>query len=101
MTPMEDDELIPLELYCTSTRVEVAFVESMVESGLVEVTVRQRRRYLPVDQLAQLDRLVRMHEDLDINEAGIEAIEHMLRRVEALQDEIRMLRNRLRRFEGS
>lgn len=95
---MDENELIPLELYCTSTHVEAAFIDAMVESGLVEVTVVHEQRYIPHGQLVRLDRLVRLHDDLGINEAGVEAIEHMLERISELQHEVWALRNRLRRF---
>jgi hypothetical protein len=42
--------------------------------------------------------MVRLHEDLGINVPGIEAIHHMLGRMEHLQEELVRLRNRLRRF---
>jgi len=37
-----------------------------------------------------------LYHDLEINIAGIEAITHLLERVEQLQEEMRVLRNRVR-----
>ena len=51
------------------------------------------------DELPALEKFVRWHYELAINHEGIEALSHMLQRVERLLDENRTLRNRLRRFE--
>ena len=97
---MEDNELIPLEFFCTTSHVEVALLDTLEESGLVKITVREEHRYLSVDELERVEKLVRLHEDLGINVEGLEAIDHMLGRMEALQEQMRNLRNRLRRYEA-
>jgi hypothetical protein len=43
--------------------------------------------------------MIRLHHELDINLAGIEAITHLLQRVENMHEEMRLLRNRLQRYE--
>lgn len=97
---MENDELIPVELFCTTSHVEIALLDTLEESGLVKITVQQQNRYIAVDELGRLEKLVRLHDDLGINVEGLEAIEHLLTRVETLQEEMRNLRNRLRRYEA-
>ena len=97
-TPMDNEELIPVELFCTTCQVEMTLIDSLEESGLVQITVVEQRRFIAYEQVGQLEKMVRLHEDLGINVPGIEAIHHMLERMEALQEELTHLRNRLRRF---
>ena len=97
---MKDKELIPVEFFCTTSHVEVSLLDTLEESGLVNITVREEHRYIAVDELGRVEKLVRLHDDLGINVEGLEAIEHMLQRVETLQEEMRNLRNRLRRYEA-
>lgn len=92
--------MIPVELFCTTSHVEIALLDTLEESGLVKITVRQQNRYIAVDELGRVEKLVRLHDDLGINVEGLEAIEHLLTRVETLQEEMRNLRNRLRRYEA-
>lgn len=99
MSSMENQELIPLELFCSTTHVEMALIDSLADSGLVEITVVEHRRFIAPSQLGRAEKLVRLHDDLGINVAGIEAIEHLLERLQALQDEMRQLHNRLQRYE--
>jgi chaperone modulatory protein CbpM len=44
--------------------------------------------------------MIRLHHDLEINIAGIEAISHLLDRVESLNEDIRMMRNKLQFYES-
>jgi len=86
--------------FCTLHHVEYAFVDSLSEAGLVELTLINETRYVPDEQLSKLEKMARLHTELDINLAGIEAISHLLQRVESIQEEMRLLRNRLHRYEG-
>jgi hypothetical protein len=95
---MDNGTLIPVELFCTTCHVETSLIDSLEESGLVQITVVQRRRFIAPEQMEQLEKMVRMHEDLGINVPGLEAIHHMLERIGSLQGELTQLRNRLRRF---
>lgn len=95
---MDNEELIPITLFCTTYRVDVTVIDSLEESGLIEITIREHQRFVAQAEVSRLERLLRLHEDLGINPEGIEAIEHLLERVEHLQEELQHMRNRLRRF---
>jgi chaperone modulatory protein CbpM len=72
-----------------------SFIMELEEDGLIEVRVIDEERYLPTSQLAELERYTHLYYDLSINIAGIDAIHHMLERIELLQQEVRSLRNEL------
>lgn len=95
---MENEELIPVEVFCTTCHVETTLIDSLEESGLVQITIRRERRYLAFEQLERVEKMVRLHQDLGINVEGIEAIDGLLERMEHLQAEMTRLRNRLRRY---
>ena len=96
---MNTDELIAIDLFCKHSDVEVQFVEAMQERGLIRIAVVEERRYISVEHLPRLEKLARMHYDLDIDLAGIEALSHMLERMQDLQKQIRGLQDRLGRYE--
>ena len=50
-------------------------------------------------KLSEIEKLVRLHYDLDINLEGIEAITYLLNRVKNMQAEIILLKNRLSIYE--
>jgi chaperone modulatory protein CbpM len=90
------DNLIATADICTYHEVEFTFIDSLGNAGLLEVRVVENVPYIPETQLQKLEKMIRMHQELEINIAGIEAITHLLERVEHMHEELRVLRNRLR-----
>jgi dephospho-CoA kinase len=96
---MSIEQLIPIERYCQLEEVDIAFVRALTERGLIQVVVHQEGPFIAADQLVRLEQLARMHFDLDINLEGIEAISHMLERLELMQQQLRSAQERLRLYE--
>ncbi|GGA97780.1 MULTISPECIES: chaperone modulator CbpM [Mucilaginibacter] len=95
---MKTAELIAANDFCVYHNVEYTFITSLHEAGLVEVTTINEIVFIPQTELQKLEKLVSLYE-LDINVAGIEAISHLLDRVEKLQEDMRYLKNRLSLYE--
>ena len=95
------EKLIPASDFCASHNIEVSFIRSLQETGLMEVTTIEETVYLQANQLQELERIVHLYFELDINLEGIETINHLLQRINCMQDEILSLRNRLRIYETS
>ncbi|MFS2187374.1 chaperone modulator CbpM [Mucilaginibacter sp. Mucisp84] len=95
---MKTAELIAANDFCVYHNVEYTFITSLHEAGLVEVTIINEIVFIPQTELQKLEKLVSLYE-LDINVAGIEAISHLLNRVEKLQEDMRYLKNRLSLYE--
>jgi len=96
---MAKEHLISTSEFCVYYNVEHTFITSLQEAGLVEITMVNETKYIPEEELQKLERMVHLHNDLEINIAGIEAITHLLERVELMQENMRSLQNRLRRYE--
>lgn len=93
------ENLIPASELCKKYDVEISFLYTLRDTGLIQLIKYEESECLPGDQLNDLERLLRMHYDLDINIEGIETINHLLERIRNLQDEIIRLKNRLRLYE--
>jgi len=91
---MTQKHLIATDDICMHHEVEYTFISALNEAGLVHVSVVDRASYIPESELRRLEKMIRMHRELEINLAGIEAISHLLDRVERLQEEMRVLKNR-------
>ena len=89
------ENLIAITTICTYHEVEYTFINSLGEAGLLQLQVVDQTPYIPESDLQKLEKMIRMHHELEINVAGIEAITHLLERVEQMQEEIRVLRNRV------
>lgn len=96
---MENGNLIPADEFCTRYNVELSFINELNDHGLIEITSIEERYFIPSDRLNDLEKFIRLHYDLDINMPGIEAIAHMLQRIQNMQQEMMTLKNRLRLYE--
>jgi hypothetical protein len=96
---MQTENLIAINEFCINHNIEFSFISSLQQTGLIEITTIEETRFIDTGQLNQLEKIVRLHYDLDINLEGIETITHMLQRINTMQDEIIMLRNKLRFYE--
>ncbi len=97
---MSTEHLIAVDVFATHQGLETTFVHALHDRGLIQITVVQEQYFLEPEQLSRIEQLARMHYDLDINLEGLEAICHMLDRMDAAQQEARVLRERLRVYEG-
>lgn len=96
---MENEELISANDFCTHHHIEVSFLQSLQDYGLVELQAVRQTTYLHPDQLSDVEKFMHLHFDLDINFEGMDVIQNMLQRMETMQYEMTALRNRLRLFE--
>ena len=96
---MTKEHLIATSDFCVYYNVERTFITSLQEAGLVQITVVNETPYIPETELQKLEKMIHLHHDLEINIAGIEAITHLLDRVEQMQANMLSLKNRLRLYE--
>jgi len=96
---MGTKHLITTADFCVYHRLEHSFIADLQEAGLIEIKIVNNTTYIPENELQKLERMIRLHTDLDINIAGIEAITHLLQRIEDIQEEMRLLRNSLKAYE--
>lgn len=97
---METRDLILIEHFCANHEIEFSFLDSLHEFGLIEVIIHEDQKYLHQEQLNEVEKMMRMHYDLDINMEGIDVISHLLKRVNSLQNELRITQNKLRLYEN-
>ena|ERR1035437_3449896 len=98
---MKVENLISLDVFCANHNIEISFISSLQQTGLIEITTIKEVKFIDADQLKQLEKILRFHYELDINLEGIETITHLLQRMNTMQDEIIVLNNRLRLYEGN
>lgn len=90
---MTNENNILIEECCKHYRIETSFVKTLNECGLVELSYTNESYFIHNDQLSILEKYVHLHYDLDINIEGIEAISHLLEKIERLQQELRSLKD--------
>ena len=97
---MQTEYLISVDEFCANHNIEISFISSLEQTGLIEITTIKETGFINAEQLQQLEKFIRLYYDLEINLEGIETITHLLQRMNSMHDEIIMLRNRLRLYES-
>jgi hypothetical protein len=92
--------LVAVEDFCISHGIEVSFISSLQQNGMVEITSIKETSFIDIAQLQNLEKFIRLYYELDINLEGIETITHLLQKINSQQDEITTLRNRLLLYES-
>lgn len=91
--------MISTDEFCIHHNIEFSFIRNLEEFGLVETISVEQVKYIPENQLEKLERMLRLHRDLDINTEGIDTIGHLVEKIKELQQEVVVLKNRLRLYE--
>ena len=96
---METQEFIPVDVFCNQYGVEISFISSLHQFGLIEIITVNETGCLPLSQLKETEKLIRLHEELEINLQGIDVVSQLLQRIQLMQHEIQALKNRLSLYE--
>ena len=96
---METRDLILIEHFCANHEIEFSFIDSLHQFGLIEVIIHEDNKYIHQEQLNDVEKMMRMHYELDINMEGIDVISHLLKRMNSLQKELIETQNKLRLFK--
>lgn len=89
-----EQNLISAQEFCGYHNIEYTFIDTLQDSGLITVVRVEQTPYIQSDDLEKLEKLVRLHFELEINVEGLETITHLLEKIERLQQEVWQLKNR-------
>lgn len=92
-------ELFAITTYCSLHGVDHAFITSLSDEGLINITIENNDEFIEEEQLPELEIYTRWHHDMGINIAGIDAIRHLVHKLRDVQAELNSLKNRLQLYE--
>ena len=96
---MQSTSLISLRDFCVHHHVEITFIDTLADNGLIETTLVEQTQYVHPDQLNRLEKFVRLHQDLSIHADDLDIVINLLDQVEDLHQQLTQLRNRLVFYE--
>lgn len=96
---MEKENYILVRHYCERTHIPDAFIDALNEYGLIKCKQIEMEFYILDEEIPDIERFDRLHNDLGINLEGIDALNQMLRRIRKMKNEANTLRKRLRLYE--
>ncbi|WP_428741090.1 chaperone modulator CbpM [Tenacibaculum sp.] len=96
---MNDKELISIQKVIIHHNLDEQFIESIESFQLIEFVVKDSDRYVYIEQLPTLEKIIRLYYDLEVNMQGIDVINNMLDRMDAMHRTIQQLQNKLKLYE--
>ncbi|WP_418262753.1 chaperone modulator CbpM [Flavobacterium faecale] len=97
---MSTENFIPLDTLCTHYKVTLSFFYNLNDNGLIDIEVIEQTQYIHQDALHEIEKIIRMHQELDVNVEGIDVVLNLLKKIDALKTELQAVRNRLRLYEN-
>ena len=96
---MESEDLIVVEVFCTICEVEPALMDQLEEFGLIEIIQDNGLKYIHINHLPQVQKIIKFHNDLNINKEGIEVVLNLLERLDEKNAKIKYLQDKLKLYE--
>jgi hypothetical protein len=97
---MSIENFISLETLCSHYNVELSFFLNLNEIGLLEIQTVEQLQYVHQDSIYEIEKMIRMHQDLEVNLEGIDVVFNLLQKIDSLKKELTEVRNRLRLYEN-
>lgn len=97
---MNPENFIPIATLCTYYHIEMSFFDNLSEVGLIEIESIEESHYIHAERIGEVEKLIRMRQDLHLNPEGIDVVMNLLQKMERLQHELVSARNRLRLYEN-
>ncbi|PIB39103.1 chaperone modulator CbpM [Maribacter sp. 4G9] len=72
---------IHIEEFCTHHNIEVSLVHQLVELEILSIEKTENKEVIELNELPKLEKMVRLHQELEINPQGLQAIDHLLGQV--------------------
>jgi len=95
---METTNLILIDHFCSNCDVDFSFIKSLNDVGLIDIIVEDDKKYISNEQLKTIERAIHFHYELNINMEGIDAIHNLLDQITDLQEDLRVIKNKLNLF---
>ena len=94
---MEAKNLILIDTLCVHYQIDVSFIDSLGSLDLIDIQTVGQRRYLSEEGITDLEKMIRIHQELEVNPEGIDVILNLLEKIQTLENELASTKVRLRR----
>jgi|TARA_R110000765_G_C18851182_1_gene598955 hypothetical protein len=96
---METQNLISIAQFCEHYTIPATFIDELKEYELIEIIVSENNDYIKITEITEVEKMIRLHYDLNINLEGVDVIYNLLNQVDSLKKELTDLQNKLSFYE--
>jgi len=81
-------DAIQIDIFCEFHKVDIQLVYSIIDNGFIEVHQENKVVFIPASSIENLERCIRLYNDLGVNMAGLEVITHMRTKILELRERL-------------
>ncbi|MFT6021733.1 MAG: hypothetical protein ACI9CQ_004543 [Saprospiraceae bacterium] len=97
---MNDKRLISTQTLCSHYNIEISFVDALNKMGLIQIQIIEQNQFVHHDQISDLEKIIRLHNELNMNLEGIDVVFNLLKKERKLRNKLNVLNNRLKLYEN-
>ena len=97
---MDKQNLIQIETICFHYKIEVSFIKDLENIGLISIETYDNNKFIHQDKINDLEKIIRIHNELNVNIEGIDVVFNLLQKELKLKEELNALKSRLRLYEN-
>ena len=95
-----EKNLIAITTICSHYEIESSFIDALHNTGLIQIVIIEKDSFLHQDQIGDLEKMIRLHHELNVNIEGIDVVFNLLEKEKELREELNTLKNRLSFYEN-
>lgn len=96
---MRTENFILVDHYCKHTHTPVDFIYALQEYDLIEIKKIESDVYVESHYILEIERIGRLQNELGINLEGIDALNNLMQKLNSLENELKLVKNRLKIYE--
>jgi hypothetical protein len=95
-----EKNLIAITTLCSHYEIEFSFIDALHKTGLIQIEIVKQDQFIHQDQIGDLEKMIRLHHELNVNIEGIDVVFNLLEKEKELREELKALKNRLKLYEN-
>lgn len=97
---MDTNNLISIQRLCKYYKISNSFISKLHEYELIEIIEIKKELYIYKTQITEVEKMIRLHFELNINMEGMDAIYNLMRQIDTLKNDVWQLNNKLQFYEN-
>lgn len=96
---MDETTYILVREFCSHHHLDMTFMELLQQHGLIEISHLEEGDSFPADEVGHLEKMIRLHQELNIHPEDLDIVSDLLDQLESLQGKMDKIKSQLDFFE--
>lgn len=86
---------IAVKQFCMHYNIPLSFIDTLYSFELIELIKVKNSKHLQLDDIQKIEKMMRLHYDLNVNFEGLDIINRLTSQINSLQEELNELKNKI------